>query len=60
MLQVNTILIIAGIFVLLFGLASLINPNLARFINCPGNAQIKAIMSSILGVVLILIGLLIL
>jgi len=60
MIQETTILIITGIIVLLFGLVSFINPNLARFINIPGNAQVKAIIATIVGVALILVGILIL
>ena len=60
MVQETTILIIIGMIVLLFGLASFINPTFARFISLPGNAQVKAIIATIIGVALILVGLLIL
>ena len=59
MTQVITILFIVGIIVFLLGIASFINPNIARFINLPGSSQIKAIIATIIGVFLIIIGLLV-
>ena len=54
----NTILLIVGIIVIIFGTASFINPNFSRLINAPGGPRLKAIIALIVGVVILLIGLL--
>lgn len=52
----TTILLpILGAIIILFGIASLMNPNLARWINLPGEAHLKAIVSIIVGIVLIIL-----
>ena len=53
----NTLLVIIGCIPVLIGVGTLINPNIARFINLPGNAAVKAIGSIIVGLILIIIGL---
>ncbi len=53
----NTLLVIIGFIPLLIGVGTLINPNLARLINLPGNSAVKAIGSIIVGLILISIGL---
>ncbi|UCE38769.1 MAG: hypothetical protein JSW00_05940 [Thermoplasmata archaeon] len=52
-----TILIIAGVFVTLIGLAAFLNPNIARWINAPGGPRLKAIIAMIIGIIIIIAGL---
>ena len=49
----NIILLISGVIVVLFGLGAFLNPNLARWINAPGTPIIKAIITMIIGIILI-------
>lgn len=53
----NTILIICGVVVSLFGIAAFLNPNFARWINAPGGSILKATISLIVGIIIIIIGL---
>ncbi len=53
----NTILIICGVVASLFGIAAFLNPNFARWINAPGGPRLKATISLIVGVIIIIIGL---
>ena len=53
----NTILLISGVIVLLFGIGAIFNPNLARWINAPGSPIIKALIAIITGIILIIVGL---
>ena len=52
----NTILIVAGIIVIIIGLAAFINPNFSRLINAPGSPRLKASIALIVGVILLIIG----
>jgi len=52
----NIILLISGVIVVLFGLGAFLNPNLARWINAPGTPIIKAIITMVAGVILIILG----
>jgi len=56
-IDANTLLVLIGFIPLLIGVGTLINPNISRFINLPGNPAVKAIGSIIVGLILILIGL---
>jgi len=53
----NTILVFSGIIVTLIGIGAWFNPNLARFINAPGNPQVKGLIAAIIGIILLIIGL---
>ena len=53
---VNIILIITGGIVLLFGIGAFLNPNLARWINAPGGPRLKAMVATIIGIILIVIA----
>ena len=55
----NTILIVAGVIVALFGIGAFLNPNLARWINAPGTPIIKAIIALVIGIILVIVGLII-
>jgi hypothetical protein len=55
----NTILVIVGVIVLLFGIAAFFNPNFARWINAPGGPRLKAIIAIVVGIILILVSLII-
>ena len=55
----NIILLISGIIAVLFGIGAFLNPNLARWINAPGGPVIKAIVATITGIILIIVGLVI-
>lgn len=55
----NTILLISGAIVALFGIGVFFNPNLVRWINAPGSPIIKAIIAIVIGVILIVISLVI-
>ena len=59
MITTNTILLIVGAIVLLFGIAAFFNPNWARWINFPGGPRLKAIVALISGFIIIIIGILI-
>ena len=52
----NTIVVIVGLIVLLFGIAAFFNPNWARWINFPGGPRLKAIAALIIGIIIIIIG----
>ncbi|MEA3457219.1 MAG: hypothetical protein U9R21_00900 [Candidatus Thermoplasmatota archaeon] len=53
----NTILLICGTIASLFGIAAFLNPNFARWINAPGGPRLKATISLITGIIIIIIGL---
>ncbi len=53
----NTILIVAGIIVIIIGLDTFINPNFSRLINAPGGPRLKASIALIVGIILLIIGL---
>ena len=53
----NTILIICGVVASLFGIATFLNPNFARWINAPGGPRLKAAIALIVGIIIIIIGL---
>ena len=52
----NTILIITGFIVLLFGIGVFFNPNFARWINAPGGPRLKAIIAIVVGIILIIVS----
>lgn len=56
---VNTILIIVGVIVLLFGVAAFFNPNFARWINAPGGPRLKAIVVIVVGIILVIVSLIV-
>ena len=56
--QANIILFFVGILVTLIGVTSLIVPNIAKIISAPGAARLKAAVSIIVGLILIIISLL--
>jgi len=53
----NTILLICGAIASLFGIAAVLNPNFARWINAPGGPRLKAAIALIVGIIIIIIGL---
>ena len=53
---VNTVLIIVGALLTLLGALTIFIPNLSRIINGPGGPRLKAIVSIIIGLILIIIG----
>ena len=53
----NTILLICGAIASLFGIATFLNPNFARWINAPGGPRLKATIALIAGIIIIIIGL---
>ncbi|MBN2602583.1 MAG: hypothetical protein JXA91_00420 [Candidatus Thermoplasmatota archaeon] len=52
----NLILIIAGGIIFLPGIGTLLNPKIERLINLPGNATVKAIISLVVGTIIIITG----
>ncbi len=52
----NTIVTIVGAIVLLFGIGAFLNPNIARLINAPGGPRLKAIIATIIGIILVVIA----
>jgi hypothetical protein len=52
----NIIFIIIGAIILLIGIAAFVNQNWARWINFPGGPKLKAIGSTTVGIILIIIG----
>lgn len=59
MAEVNTILIIIGALVALFGAIAFFVPALTRIINAPGGPKLKATIALIIGIILVLIGLIV-
>ena len=53
---INTILLISGAIVILFGIGAFLHPNLARWINAPGGPRLKAVIAMIIGFILIIIA----
>ena len=45
-----------GIIIIFLGIVTLINPNFSRWINIPGEAHLKAIVSIVIGTILIIIS----
>ena len=52
----NIILLVAGVIVLIFGIGAFLHPNIARWINAPGGPRLKAIIATIIGIILIVIA----
>ena len=52
----SIILPIIGIILIGIGLATLINPNFSRWINLPGDARLKAVVSIIIGTILLILS----
>lgn len=52
----NTILLIVGVIVVLFGIGAFLNPNFSRWINAPGGPKLKGSIAIIIGVIIIIIG----
>jgi len=52
----NLILIIVGAIIVLLGIGTLLNPNIERLINLPGGATVKALISLVIGVIIIIMG----
>jgi len=50
------ILPIIGLIIIGIGLATLINPNFSRWINLPGDARLKAVVSIIIGTILLILS----
>ena len=59
MLDTNTILIIIGLLLALFGAIAFFVPMLTRIINAPGGPRLKASIVVITGIILLLIGLIV-
>lgn len=59
MAEVNTILIIIGSLVALVGIIAFFVPGLTRIINAPGGPKLKATITLIIGIILVLIGLIV-
>ena len=55
----NTILIVAGAIVILFGAAAFFNPSFTRWINAPGGPRLKAIIAIVMGVILVVVSLIV-
>jgi len=53
---VNIILLISGAITILFGMGAFFNPNLAKWINAPGGPRLKATITTIVGIILIIIS----
>jgi hypothetical protein len=52
----NTVMIIVGALLTLLGALTIFIPNLTRIINVPGGPKLKAIVSIIIGLILIFVG----
>lgn len=59
MTTINTVMLIVGAIVVLFGIVAFFHPNIARWINAPGGPRLKALIAIIAGVGIIFVGLLI-
>jgi dipeptide/tripeptide permease len=52
----NTVMIIVGALLILLGALTIFIPNLSRIINVPGGPKLKAIVSIVIGLILIVVG----
>jgi len=52
----NTVLIIVGALLILLGVLTIFIPNLLRIINVPGGPKLKATVSIVIGLILIVVG----
>lgn len=59
MTTTNTVMVIVGAIVVLFGIGAFFHPNIARWINAPGGSRLKALIALIAGIGIIIVGLLI-
>ncbi len=59
MATVNTVMLIVGAIVVLFGIGAFLHPNIARWVNAPGGPRLKAIISLIIGSTLVIMSLVI-
>jgi len=55
----NLIILIIGVLICILGIGTFFNPNLAKWINLPGSHTIKAIGSTAVGVIMIIISFLV-
>jgi len=55
--SLNYITIALGVIITLIGILSFIFPGLTRIINAPGNERIKSIIATIIGIIIIIVGL---
>jgi hypothetical protein len=51
----SIILPILGAIIIFIGIGTLINPNLSRWINLPGEPHLKALVSIIVGIILVIL-----
>jgi hypothetical protein len=56
MATANTILLIVGIIQILFGIGVLFYPGFSRWINSPGGPKLKAIITIVVGIILIIVS----
>jgi hypothetical protein len=56
---VNIFFVIVGIIAILFGIGAILNPNVARWIRSPGGPRLKAVISIISGIILIIVALIV-
>jgi len=52
----NIILLVVGGIVAIFGIAAFFIPSLAKWINAPGGPRLKAIISLVIGIIIIVIS----
>ncbi|MBS3778088.1 MAG: hypothetical protein KGY50_02205 [Candidatus Thermoplasmatota archaeon] len=52
----SIILPIIGLLIIGIGVATLLNPNFSRWINLPGDSRLKAILSILVGNILIILN----
>jgi hypothetical protein len=52
----NYILIIVGIIICLIGIGTFFNTTIERLINLPGSPRFKAVIATIVGLILIIAG----
>lgn len=57
MTAANTIMLIVGAIIIIFGIAAFIHPNIARWISVPGGPKTKGIIAMMVGIILIIISL---
>lgn len=53
----NTVLLIVGAIVVLFGIGAFLNPNFSRWINAPGGPKLKGSIAIVIGLMIIIIDL---
>jgi hypothetical protein len=54
---INLVIIVVGAIISLIGIATFLNPNFAKLINVPGGPRLKAMVTLVVGLIILIYGL---